>query len=225
MNQDMQRILKQFHTVAENPGDYARKWKEKYNRPVIGYLCSYAPEEIMVAAGALPYRIFGSGRQIHLADSHLQAYSCSLIRGAMEDVLGGHLDFLDGTVFPHTCDSIQRLSDMWRMNAGLSFHLDVVLPVKLDSDISRDYLSQVLKRFRDDLAQAVGAEITDNSIMTAVRVYNSLRENLRTIYTLRRGNPSLISGSDLLAVAKGSMLMDREDALILTRALDDIALA
>ena len=59
-------------------------------------------------------------RQRHCpsADAHLQAYSCSLVRGALEDALAGRLDFLDGAmVFPHTCDSIQRLSDIWRMNA------------------------------------------------------------------------------------------------------------
>jgi len=213
MNQDMQEIVKKFRIVTENPGDYSRVWKKEKNRPVVGYLCSYAPEEIMVAAGALPYRIFGSGRQIRLADSHLQAYSCSLVRGAMEDVLAGHLDFLDGTVFPHTCDSIQRLSDMWRMNAGLDFHLDVVLPVKLDSDTSRDYLAQVLRRFRDDLEQALGVKITDESIKSSAKMYNALRESLRAIYALRRNHPSMISGSDLLAITKGIMMMDRAQAL------------
>ncbi len=213
MDQGLTKILEKFRVVAENPGEYARGWKKEKNLPVIGYLCSYAPEEIMLATGGLPYRIFGSGRQIKLADSHLQAYSCSLVRGAMEDVLSGHLDFLDGTVFPHTCDSIQRLSDIWRMNAGLGFHLDAVLPVKLDSDISKDYMAQVLRRFRDELEQAVGVEITDESITSAARVYNSLRQCLRTIYAVRRENDSLVSGSDLLAVTKCSMMMDRHEAL------------
>ena len=213
MDQGLMEILESFRWVAENPGEYARAWKKKKNRPVIGYVCSYAPEEIMLAAGGLPYRIFGSGRQIRLADSHLQAYSCSLVRGAMEDVLGGHLDFLDGTVFPHTCDSIQRLSDMWRMNAGLDFHLDVVLPVKLDNDISKDYMARVLRKFRDDLGQAVGATITDENIKSAARVYNSLRAFLRAIYAVRREHASLVTGSDLLAMTKGSMMMDRHEAL------------
>jgi bzd-type benzoyl-CoA reductase N subunit len=219
MNQGIKKIVETFRTVSENPGAYARTWKKEHHKPVVGYLCSYAPEEIMVAAGALPYRIFGSGREIQLADSHLQAYSCSLVRGAMEDVLGGHLDFLDGTVFPHTCDSIQRLSDMWRMNAGLDFHLDVVLPVKLDNATSRDYLAQVLRRFRDDLEQTVGTEISDQSIKASAEVYNALRESLRAIYDLRRKDSNLISGSDLLAVTKGSMMMDRIQAVGLLKEL------
>ena len=219
MDQVLAEILERFRMVAEAPGEYARRWKEEQKRPVIGYLCSYAPEEIMLAAGALPYRIFGSGRQINLADSHLQAYSCSLVRGAMEDVLAGELDFLDGTVFPHTCDSIQRLSDIWRMNAGLSFHLDVVLPVKLDSDISKDYMTRVLRTFREDLVQALGARITDEDIRSAAMVGNGLRECLRGIYEVRKQNEGLINGSELLAVAKGCMMMDRHEALGLLKEL------
>lgn len=219
MDQVLVKIANRFRVVAESPVEYARSWKEEHGRPVIGHLCSYAPEEIMMAAGALPYRIFGSGRQIKLADSHLQAYACSLVRGAMEDVLEGRLDFLDGTVFPHTCDSIQRLSDIWRMNAGLDFHLDVVLPVKLDNDVSKDYMTRVLRMFRDDLAQALSVEITDEDIKSAAMVYNALRECLRNLYAVRRENDDLISGSDLLALTKGSMVMDRHEALDLLAEL------
>jgi len=125
MSNQADKILKQFRANIADPGAYARVWKEKYQKGVVGFFCSYAPEEILVAADVLPFRIFGASKQISLADAHLQAYSCSLVRGALEDGLAGDLDFLNGTVFPHTCDSIMRLSDMWRMNLELDFHLDV----------------------------------------------------------------------------------------------------
>lgn len=221
MDQGIKDIIKRFQAVVDNPEEYVRGWKKNKGQSVIGYFCSYAPEEIMFASGGLPYRIVGSGRRIRLADSHLQAYSCSLVRGAMEDALGGHLDFLDGTVFPHTCDSIQRLSDMWRMNAGMDFHLDVVLPVKLDSGTAREYMVQVLRRFRDDLEQAVGTEIPDEKIKSAAHVYNAVRACLRNIYTMRRKNPGMISGSDILALTRGMMMMDRDQALDLLTKLGD----
>ena len=182
-------IVKTFKAVAGDPQTYAQAWKRDNARPVVGYFCSYAPEEIVLAAGALPYRLTGSGRQIRLADRHLQAYSCSLVRSAMEDVLGGHLGFLDGTVFPHTCDSIQRLSDMWRLNAGLPFHLDVVLPVNLRGPGSTKYMNDVLVRFRDELGKALGCVISSEEIRSAAAVYNDLRASLRSLYDLRRERP------------------------------------
>ena len=108
-------VLRQFHEISDNPGTYASALKNQ-GKKIIGYFCSYTPEEIIHAAGLHPMRLFGTKDDIHLADKHLQSYSCSLVRGALADVLSGRLDFLDGTVFPHTCDSIQRLSDIWRLN-------------------------------------------------------------------------------------------------------------
>ena len=119
--------IKPFHVISLDPEGYARNWRKRTGGKVVGTLCSYAPEELILAAGALGFRVFGSSAAISRADAHLQAYSCSLVRGALEDALAGRLDFIDGMVFPHTCDSIQRLSDIWRMNAGTGFHLDVVI--------------------------------------------------------------------------------------------------
>ena len=102
----MKRLIP-FYDIAADPVGYARDWKARTHAKIVGYFCSYVPEEIIWAAGALPYRILGGGQTTARADAHLQAYSCSLIRGALDDALAGRLDFLDGTVFPHTCDSIQ----------------------------------------------------------------------------------------------------------------------
>lgn len=46
----------------EGRGAAAREWKEQGGR-VIGYFCSYMPEEIVHAAGLLPYRVMGSWRE------------------------------------------------------------------------------------------------------------------------------------------------------------------
>ena len=135
-----------FHDIAADPQAYARDWKAKTGGKVVGTFCSYAPEELILASGALGYRIVGGSGAVSKADAHLQAYCCSLVRGAMEDALDHRLDFLDGTIFPHTCDSIQRLSDLWRMNAQTGFHLDVVLPVKLDTASAKDYMRAVWRK-------------------------------------------------------------------------------
>ena len=101
----------------------------------------------------------------------MQAYSCSLVRGALEETLAGRLEFLDGVVFPHTCDSIQRLSDIWRMNVKECFHLDVVGPVKLDTDSARDYMAAVLRHAIDSYIRIAGYDISRNPGLTAT-LYN-----------------------------------------------------
>ncbi|TAL37029.1 MAG: 2-hydroxyacyl-CoA dehydratase [Spirochaetes bacterium] len=202
-----------FNKVVNDPYAYAKDWKARTGGKVVGYFCSYAPEEIIHAAGALPFRIFGTGKNITLADAHLQAYSCSLVRGGLEEALDGSLSFLEGTVFPHTCDSIQRLSDIWRLNTKFKFHLDVVLPVKLTTDSARDYMKDVMHKFRRDLEKAMGVTITDEKLAASVKLYNAIRARLKEIYELRSGAPWAISGAAMYAVIKAGMMMDRADFL------------
>ncbi len=211
MHKNIALIKERFKRAAQDPGAYARDWKEKNQKDVIGFFCSYAPEEIILATGALPFRLFGSQKQISLADAHLQAYSCSLVRGALEDALSGDLDFLKGTVFPHTCDSIMRLSDMWRMNLGFDFHIDVVLPVKLNTQNAREYMIDVMRKFKRDLEKEMKTDITDEQIRSSVKTINRIRELLRELYEMKCQQPLTISGSDLNAIIKGSMIMDRHE--------------
>lgn len=199
--------------IVDNPYPYLKKLKEKDNRKMIGYVCSYAPEEIIYAADALPVRLFGSDAGIHRADLHLQSYCCSLVRGILEEALAGRLDLLDGMVFPHTCDTIQRLSDVWRINLPGSFHVDVVLPVKLGSESSRQYLLDVLKKFRKDLEKALSRKIPDDALRRSIATYNAIRRAMNRLYALRRGHLRLLRGKDYHTIVLASMLMDREKFL------------
>jgi len=207
--------LKQFYEIADNPQLYASGLKDR-GKKIIGYFCSYTPEEIIYAAGLHPMRLFGTKEDISRADKHLQSYSCSLVRGALADVLAGNLGFLDGTVFPHTCDSIQRLSDIWRLNTDLGFFADVVLPVKLNTESAREYMIDVLGRFRKDIEGYFNIAISDDNLLRAIETYNSIRGHLEAIYELHAKDPSILKGSDLFAVVKASMVMDRDE---LSRAL------
>ena len=205
--------FRMFYEIAGNPREYARKWKAENNREVIGTFCSYAPEEIILASGALGFRIFGSGADTAKADTHIQAYACSLVRGALEESLNNELDFLDGVVFPHTCDSIQRLSDIWRMNITSGFHLDLVMPVKLNTDSAREYMIDVIIRFKKDLEMKTGREITDESLKSAIDTCNKIRKTMQKIYLVRQQNPGAIGGEDMHALVKAGMIMDRHEFL------------
>ncbi len=202
--------IKIFHDAIKDIPAMALKIKAE-NRKIIGHLCSYTPEEIIHAAGFHPLRLFSSKSDIVLAENHLQAYCCSLVRGVLEDSLSGKLDFIDGTVFPHTCDSIQRLSDIWRMNKKYGFFADVILPVKLNSDSARTYMIDVLTKFKKEVETAAETKITDDDLHASIKTFNLIRKNLSVIYALQSQKPGIIKGSDLYALVKGSMIMDKNE--------------
>jgi benzoyl-CoA reductase subunit C len=200
----------ELKTIVDNPYSYLLKQKQEKNKKMVGYVCSYAPEELIYAAGAIPVRLFGSDSGIHRADLHLQSYCCSLVRGILEEALSGRLDVLDGVIFPHTCDSIQRLSDVWRLNVPHLFHADVVLPVKLSTPSARQYLVDVLKKFKTDLEHGLAQEITEAGLIHAVKIYNAIRAQMTRLYQLRCENPHMINGQDFHTIIRAGMIMERE---------------
>ena len=201
------KLAEEFQEIIGDAYGYARKMKNETR--VVGTLCSYTPEEIILAAGAHPFRLLGSGQKAGLADAHLQSYCCSLGRGVLEDALAGRLDFLDGVVFTHTCDTMQRLSDIWRINISGPFHLDVILPVKLDTESAQRYFRDVLQTLREALGEKLGVVITDDDLKNAIRTTNWIRTAFGSIYELANEHPQMIKGEEIYMLARAAMMMER----------------
>jgi benzoyl-CoA reductase subunit C len=202
--------IEELKNILADPYGYCREYKRGDNRKIMGYACSYAPEELIHAAGALPYRLFGAGEEgINLADRHLQSYCCSLVRGILEEALSGRIPFLDGVVFPHTCDSFQRLSDIWRLNIADQFHMDLVLPVKLDTESARKYLMEILQAFREDLEERLKVAISDERIHGAIKTFNGIRSSMMRLYEIRSRFPEIINGQDFNTLIRASMIAER----------------
>ena len=76
MTTDTLASLREAATVLNNP--YVSRWKAAGHK-VVGYTCSYVPDEIMAAAGILPYRIRGFGTQeMTIGDTYFGPFVCSL---------------------------------------------------------------------------------------------------------------------------------------------------
>ncbi len=211
--------IERFHEAANQLSDTAARIRQT-GRKIIGYACSYAPEELIHAAGCHPMRLFSSGHGIVRAENHLQSYCCSVVRGILEDSLAGRLDFMSGTVFPHTCDSMQRLSDIWRMNGRYELFADLVLPAKLNTPSSAVYMESLLGRCKADLETALEISITDADLASSIALLNRIRTHLSFIHDFYSRHPGPIRGSDMTALVKGAMVMDRNEAATL---LADVA--
>ncbi len=212
-----------FVQVASDPAAYARKASEKSGKPFVGYLCSYTPEELIIAAGAVPFRVFGQSGQTPLADSHLQSYCCSFAKSALQDVLSSRLGFLSGAVFPHTCDTIQRLSDIWRLSAGLPFHVDLVFPVKTQGKTALEYTIAMLREGIGELEKGLAVKIDDADISDAVKLCNTIRKQLAKLYGFVARNPGLFGPEDMYAILRAGMVCDRTEFLnALTNFIDKV---
>ncbi len=213
------KALEALKQYAADPSAYLKKWKAKTGKKILGYFCTNTPEEMIQAAGFLPVRILSSRDTISLASRHLQSYSCSLVQSSLESGLRGELTYLEGTVFPHTCDSIQRLSDIWAENLRLPFHWDLVLPVKLHTESARTYLIHELRRFHKGLEDFAGRPVPDEDLCRAISLFNENRSLLKEISRHQAQYPGRILPSGLYALIKTANFMAKEEHNLLLREL------
>ena len=132
-------------------------------------------------------------------------------RGILDEALAGRLDFIDTIIFPHTCDSIQRLSDIWRLNIPQHIHADLVLPVKLNTASAGQYLVEILNKLKNDLGEAFGVEITESAFGNAVRTYNRIRSLMMELYELRCEKPGVFKGRDFHGMIRAAAIMERTE--------------
>jgi len=171
----------------------------------------HVPEEIIHAAGILPAIILGSDEPITLANSYLQPHNCALVRSNLDMALTGKLDFLDGMVFPDICDSIQCVSDVWKRHKPGFFYHSLLVPARMNSPSSRQFLTQQFIQLKASLEKFMGQEISHKALGQSLAIYNHNRALLSRFSQLRRENPSLLRAKDLAIVVTASMLMPKEE--------------
>ena len=69
-------MIENFHDWANTRHEYAKAWKQRTGEKVVGYLCTYVPEEIIYAAGILPVRILGSHEPQGLTEPYIFSMYC-----------------------------------------------------------------------------------------------------------------------------------------------------
>ncbi|MBC7254277.1 MAG: 2-hydroxyacyl-CoA dehydratase [Actinobacteria bacterium] len=206
---DARMTVEECLEMWRNPYPRLARMREEGERPV-AFFCSYTPEEILHAAGFTPVRLMGAVRTITHADAHLQAYCCSLARTDLDMALAGELDFLEGAVFVQTCDTMMRLSDIWRRNTSFPFHGDLVLPIRMGEEISLPFLVEEVRRFRGRVEEYLGRSIRDDALEESIHVYNRNRRMADRLYLLRRERPGALDGLSATACLVAGFWMRRE---------------
>ncbi len=179
---------------------------------IIGWLCTYVPEEVILAAGALPLRITGYSHEDELVDgtAYLYINNCSFSRSCLQLGVKGEYDFLDGVVGGSTCDGARRLFDLWRHYLKPEFYQVLTVPRKSGERAQQLYYSQVLE-FKNHLEEYMGVKISDEALAKAAELMNESRELLRELYELRKLEEPLISGQETLEVLLGIFRMPKQE--------------
>ncbi|NPV58723.1 MAG: 2-hydroxyacyl-CoA dehydratase [Actinobacteria bacterium] len=206
---EVKTIVDECLELWRDPYPQMARLREEGER-LVGVLCSYTPEEVLHAAGLTPVRLMGAMRSLTHADAHLQVYCCSLARTDLDMALAGELDFLEGAVFVQTCDTMMRLSDIWRRNTAFQYHGDLVLPIRMGEEVSLPFLVEEVRRFRRGVEEFTGQEIWDDALVESIHVYNRNRRLADRLYRARASNPTALDGLSAMSCLVAGFWMRRE---------------
>jgi len=210
-------MMKEFleaSTVLNNK--HVKQWK-KSGKKVVGYTCSYVPDEIFHAAGILPFRIRGFGAtDTTIGDTYFGPFICSLPKCMLQLAGEGKFNFLDGAIITPGCDSMRRLDECWR-KAGSDvegvippffFHYGV--PHKY-SDYTIKWLTEETQRLIKAVQEHFKVKIADVDLKKAIKLYNYSRILLERFEALRTLDAPPFSGEEALAVILAGTTMPREE--------------
>jgi len=196
-------------------GSRARELK-RAGIPVIGYLSALCPVEILTAAGVVPVRLKGNmSEAITKADAHMETIVCPFVRNVFDAAIKGQYEYLDGMVMPHQCDSMDRTSDVWSYNLNLPYWHFLNFPHTTDNP-SLEFTREILRIFIATLERFTGKKITRDALNAAIQAHNRNRSAMRLLYSFRKADPPLISGTEMMKVlvAAMSLPVDESTALI-----------
>ncbi|MGQ9557906.1 MAG: 2-hydroxyacyl-CoA dehydratase subunit D [Desulfurispora sp.] len=148
----------------------------------LGYFCSYTPEEIIMAAGCQPVRLFPTCAPGGAADRHLQTFACGYARSALEYLLGGSTDGLDGVIIPAACDSMRAVAEILRLTFPARFVFFLNLPLRLDSPAAAHFYCSELAALLLALEQYTGRSVTAQQLEEAIALMANLRVGLGRLW-------------------------------------------
>ena len=205
-------LLNQFKEVSEHPHRVIEGYKAQ-GKKVIGVLPYYAPEELVLAAGMVPMGIWGSNsKTISMAKEYCATFYCTIAQLALEMLLDGTLDMLDGIITPTICDTLRPMSQNIRV--AMSEKLPCIFlahPQYRRPAFGLQFTVDQYMHVKAELEKISGAPITDEALRQAIKVMNRSRKARREFVKLAGQHPEAISAVQRSAVLRSAWFMEKEE--------------
>jgi benzoyl-CoA reductase/2-hydroxyglutaryl-CoA dehydratase subunit BcrC/BadD/HgdB len=178
---------------------YIQSWKQGGGK-VVGYVYSYIPEELIIAAGAVPFRVRATGSdETSLSAPYYTEINCGVVRYLFNSVLKHDYDFFDGFVGSNICDQMRRTYDNWSIQENSPCCGFVYIP-KARTERAFETYAESLVKLKTSLEERLGTKVTKESLNEAVAQKNRIRALQRRLYDLMKLERPPVSGADVHAV-------------------------
>jgi len=204
-------MMDTFRGWYEKRHDYARGWKQRTGGKIIGYFCTYVPEEIIYAADMLPVRILGSHEPQDVTEPHIFGMFCPFCRDCLAQGLQGRYDYLDGIVIAQSCLHIRQAFTSWKLHIPVDFAYYLPMPNHVQSPRAVPYLLGELEAFKAALERWSGRGISDEDLRRGIDIMNTSRRLTRELYEARKKPNTPVTGLEAMMAVVSSQMVDKRE--------------
>lgn len=185
-----------------------RRWRQAGGK-VVGHFQVYFPEEIVHAAGMLPFKMRGAPIETVQADSRFGSYLCSVLKTSLELALSHSVE-LEMFVTHPICDAARNLAGVFGRNFDYPCQI-LYLPQNANSRYAVTYLRDEYARLQRELEMITGQPIDKARLRHSLAVFNKNRALLRELYALKRDAPWLVTADEAYVLTAVAGLIPREE--------------
>lgn len=184
---------------------------KKHGRKVAGIYCTFAPSELVRAAGAIPVGLCGKKQDpIPEAEKVLPSNLCPLIKSSYGYASTDTCPFFSSSdllIGETTCDGKKKMFELLsRLKPLYLMHL----PYSTEQQHLAAWVKE-LGKLRAFLEKQTGREVNDEELQRQIVLQNRIRRLLMDIADLAMGEKVLLSGRDLMTVLESrSFVIDQE---------------
>ena len=205
-------LFDQFKEWYEKRHDYARAWKARTGGQVVATMCTYTPEELLIAAGMLPVRVLGAHEPQNVTEPHIFGMFCPFCRDSLAQGLLGRFDYAEGVTLTQSCIQYRQAYSSWRQNVPtVQWDYYVAMPNDVQSPHSRKAHYAEIQQFRVFLQTLTGKTLTDDMLRDALAVMDENRRLLRELFDYRKADEPKVTGVEALYASITAQFIDKRE--------------
>ncbi|MBX3573588.1 MAG: 2-hydroxyacyl-CoA dehydratase [Mesorhizobium sp.] len=205
------QIIDSFAAAARDPLSYAKQWKARTGRPVIGSFPMNFPGELAHAAGALPMILQESDDPITVGHGLLFPFYCGYTRSMVDQAVRGDFDVLDAIMFGDHCVQLLGAADAIRMQLTNTRVIFFQLISSMCDPWTQGRSEESFAKLRAELEDFAGAKVQDEAMHASIRLFNKNRGLIRRLYDMRKKGIAPLGSVEMQHVVKSSMVMDKAE--------------
>ena len=208
----IESMVQEFAAVAASPKTQLKKYKDAGFK-CIGVMPYYAPEELVHAAGMVPFGMWGSNKKtISQAKEYCATFYCTIAQLDLEMLLDGTMDLLDGVITPSICDTLRPMTQNIRVAMeGKLPTIFLAHPQFRKPAFGLEFCRAQYTHVKTELEKITGKKIEDEAIRESITVYNTSRKARREFVKLAGEHCDVIDPIMRSAVLKSAWFMRKEE--------------